>query len=81
VIISLVGVSVLSFLQCLDTVGWMTGRASGSKEAKKTSDISWGHMQIICASFQADNHDRISSLDFFYSLDALPDAQPTVSKH
>jgi len=38
------------------------------------------HMQIICISLQADNHASTSSLNF-YSLDALPDAQPTVSKH
>jgi len=39
------------------------------------------HMQIICTSLQADYHASISSLNFFYRLDALPDAQPTVSKH
>ena len=34
------------------------------------------HMQTI----QTDNHTNISSL-IFYRPDALPDAQPTVSKH
>jgi len=38
------------------------------------------HMQIICTSFQTNNHDSTSSL-IFYRPDALPDAQPTVSKH
>jgi len=38
------------------------------------------HMQIICTSLQADNHASTSSLNF-YRLDALPDTQPTVSKH
>jgi len=39
------------------------------------------HMQIICTTFQTDNHASIPSLNFFYGLDALPDAQATVSKH
>jgi len=38
------------------------------------------HMQIICTSLQTDNHDSISSLNF-YRPGALPDAQPTVSMH
>ena len=38
------------------------------------------HMQIICTSLQTDNHASTSSLNF-YRLDALPDAQQTVSKH
>jgi len=33
-------------------------------------------MQIICTSLQTDNHASISSL----IADALPDAQPTVTK-
>ena len=36
--------------------------------------------QIICTSLQTDNHASTSSLSF-YRPDALPDAQPTVSKH
>jgi len=35
------------------------------------------HMEIICTSFQTDNHTSTSSLSF-YRLDALPDDQPTV---
>jgi len=38
------------------------------------------HMQTICTSLQTDNHTNTSSLTF-YRPDALPDAQPTVSKH
>jgi len=38
------------------------------------------HMQIICTTLQTDNHAGTPSLNF-YGLDALPDAQPTVSKH
>ena len=38
------------------------------------------HMQIICTSLQPDNHASTSSLSF-YRPDALPDAQPAVSKH
>jgi len=37
-------------------------------------------MQTICTSLQTDNHTNTSSLSF-YRPDALPDAQPTVSKH
>jgi len=38
------------------------------------------YMQTICTSLQTDNHTNTSSLNF-YRPDALPDAQPTVSKH
>jgi len=38
------------------------------------------HMHIICTSLQTDNHASTSSLNF-YTPNALPDAQPTVSKH
>jgi len=37
-------------------------------------------MQTICTSLQTDNHTNTSSLKF-YRPDALPGAQPTVSKH
>jgi len=37
-------------------------------------------MQIICTSLQTDSYTSTLSLIFF-RLDALPDAQPTVSKH
>jgi len=38
------------------------------------------HMQTICTSLQTDNHTNTSSLNF-YRPNALPDAQPTLSKH
>jgi len=38
------------------------------------------HMQIICTSLQTDNHASTSSLNFL-EVGALPDAQPTMSKH
>jgi len=36
-------------------------------------------MQTICTTIQIDNHTNTSKLNF-YRPDALPDAQPTVSK-
>jgi len=38
------------------------------------------HMQTVCTSLQTDNHTNTSSVNF-YRPDALPDAQPTLSKH
>ena len=38
------------------------------------------HMQTICTSLQTHNHTNTSSLSF-YRPDAVPDVQPTVSKH
>jgi len=38
------------------------------------------HMQTICTSLQTDIHTNTSSLSF-YRPDALPDVQPTPSKH
>ena len=38
------------------------------------------HMKTICTLLQTDNHTNTSSLNF-YRPDALPGAQPTVSKH
>jgi len=38
------------------------------------------HMQIICTLLQTDNNASTSSLNF-YRLDALPGAQPTVTKY
>jgi len=38
-----------------------------------------GHMQV-CTSLQTNNHASTSLLKFFYRPDALPVAQPTVSK-
>jgi len=38
------------------------------------------HMQLICSTLQTDHHASSPSL-IFYGSDALPDAQPAVSKH
>ena len=48
------------------------------QEIVSGSGICWA----ICKSApHADNHANIPPLSFFYRLDALPDAQPTASKH
>jgi len=54
-------------------------------EARDYGVLRWqwhhlDHMQTICISLQTDNHSNTSSVNF-YTPDALPDAQPTVSKH
>ena len=54
-------------------------------EARDYGVLGWqwhqlDHMQTICTWLQTDNHSNTSSLSF-YSSDALPDAQPTASKH
>jgi len=51
----------------------------------KQEMISWQwhqleHVQMIRTSLQTDNHASTSPL-IFYMLDALPEDQPTVSKH
>jgi len=38
------------------------------------------HMQTTCTSLQTDNHSN-SPHSIFYRPDALPDAQPTMTKH
>ena len=48
------------------------------QETVSVSGICWA----ICKSApHADNHTNIPPLSFFYRPDALPDAQPTASKH
>jgi len=42
--------------------------------------VSAGPYSTICISLQSDNYINTSSLNF-YRPDALPDAQPIVSKH
>jgi len=54
-------------------------------EARGDEVLGWqwhqlDHMQTICTSLQTDNHTNTPSLNF-YRLEALPDAQPTVSVH
>jgi len=53
-----------------------------SLDITEASDCEWkwhqlGRMQV-CTSLQTDNH---ASTQFFYRPDAVPAAQPTVSKH
>ena len=56
---------------------WVFNEASNDGLAVASA----GHMHIICNSLRTDNHASTSPLNFFYRPDALPDAQPTVSKH
>jgi len=72
----------------------MTTWASRYQQGKTSLDVNearddgvWGwqwhqldHMQTICTSLQTDNHTNTPSLKFYRPC-ALPDAQPTVSKH
>jgi len=68
----------------------LPGRA-GTRKAKTNLDFTgardseWQWHQLgdgqVCTSLQTDNHTSTSLLKFFYRPDALPDAQPTVSKH
>jgi len=34
-----------------------------------------------CAKLQSNHHHQLTNIQFFYRPDALPVAQPTVSKH
>jgi len=57
----------------------------GLSEARDDGVAGWqwhqlDNMQTICTSLRTDNHTNTLSLNY-YSPDALPDAQPTVSKH
>jgi len=68
--------------------------ASRYQKRRNESGFKWGkrwwglgmqwlqldHVQTMCTSLQTDNHTKTSSLSF-YRLDALPNYQPTVSKH
>jgi len=72
----------------------MTSWASHYQKGKTSPDLNetrdygllgwqWyqlDHMQTICTFLQTDNHTNTSSLNFHWP-DALPDAQPAVSKH
>jgi len=63
---------------------YQKGRTSlDLNEARDDGVLGWkwhqlDHMQTICTSLQTDNHTNTSSVNF-YRLDALPDAQLTVS--
>ena len=66
--------------------GWASKRkVKTNLDFTEARDSEWqwnplGHMQV-CTSLQTDNHTSTPPLSFFYRPDALPAAQPTVSKH
>jgi len=62
---------------------YQKGKTSLDFTEARDSEWQWhqlGHVQV-CTSLQRDNHTSTPPLKFFYRLDALPAAQPTVSKH
>jgi len=63
-------------------VGWYEkGKTNLDFTEARNSEWQWhqlGHMQV-CISLQTDNHAGIPPLSF-YRPDALPAAQPTMSK-
>ena len=75
-----------SFSRTLSLSCYQRGKQSGFSlnEARDYGVSGWqwhllDHMQRICTSFQTDNHINTSSFNF-YTPDALPGTQPTVSK-
>jgi len=61
---------------------YQKGKANLDFTEARDSECQWhqlGHMQV-CTSLQRDNHASTPPLSF-YRPDALPAAQPTVSKH
>jgi len=64
-------------------VSWYQKGKTSLNLNEARDDGVWGwhwHQQTIHTSLQTDNHINISSPNF-YRPDALPDAQPTVTKH
>ena len=62
---------------------YQKGKTNLDFTGARDSERQWyqlGHMQV-CTSLQTDNHASTSLLKYFYRPDALPAAQPTVSKH
>jgi len=62
----------------------LDGDAAGLTDKERLEQEKWqwhqlGHMQV-CTSLQTDNHTS-THRSVFYRPDALPAAQPTVSKH
>jgi len=76
---------VASFFRTTRVSQYHKGKLSlDLNEAREDRVLGWqwhqlDHLQAICTSLQRDNHTNILSLNF-YRPDALPDAQPTVSK-
>jgi len=62
-----------------EMMGFWVALASAGPYANGSYHMHMDHMQTICTSPQTDNYINTSSVNF-YRLDALPDAQPTVSK-
>jgi len=61
---------------------YQKGKTNLDFNEARDSEWQWhqlGHMQV-CALLQTDNHTSTLSLSF-YRPEALPAAQPTVSKH
>ena len=61
---------------------YQKGKTNRDFTEARDSEWQWhqlGHMQV-CTSLQTGNHASTPSLSF-YRPDALPAAQPTVSKH
>jgi len=61
---------------------YQKGKTNLDLNEARDSEWQWhqlGHMQV-CALLQTDNHASTLSLSF-YRPEALPAAQPTVSKH
>ena len=82
--------SVHQFNGLFSRTNWVSRYQKGKtsldlNEARDDGVSEWqwhqlDHMQTICILLQTDNHTNTSSL-YFYRPDAIPDAQPTVSKH
>jgi len=74
-------------LTAFSTTTWVSryqkGKTSLDLNEARDFGMQWhqlDNMQTVCSSLQTDNHTNTSSLNF-YRPDALPDAQPTMSKH
>jgi len=71
------------FPGCTRVSQYQKGKTKLDFAEARDSEWQWrqlGHVQV-CFSLQTDNHVSTPPLKFFYRLDALPAAQPTVSKH
>ena len=73
--------NILKYIACLQKT-YRISTASCNKNMRWWG-LGWqwhqlDHTRTICTSLQTDNHTNTS---IFYRPDALPDAQPTVSKH
>ena len=70
------------FIRVYQVSQYQKGKTDLDFTEARDSEWQWhqlSHMQV-CTSLQTDNHASTPPLSF-YRPDALPDAQPTVSKH